>query len=323
MVPLSLTLYRPLLYPPTHFTTLLPSLQPAVQNILLTVLSLLARLTANSATSGHTPPTLSPLFGPLIFGLGAPSLPFHHTYIYYLRSVNALEHILLAFVRWQDNPRTASSVPNPHSENMLGSVATLGVPKRLKEWIKGYPAMLPHLQSGSSANRKDSFQHKRPEPRKGARTVRVMSIRRNVRDYDKDLVKSGASWARKPPPPTAAGAQSSAVNLTLTGALAESKEWERISPKSGRSGDRHLPKYTEGYRKRMNFPSNINPDSGVGSSSTTSSGANSPTTDFVYGLTVINGDKEPKKDFLGVGLGLTEGEDRFKSLTDLRWGEFD
>ncbi|ESK90800.1 hypothetical protein Moror_4037 [Moniliophthora roreri MCA 2997] len=312
-----------LLYPPTHFTTLLPSLQPAVQNILLTVLSLLARLTANSATSGHTPPTLSPLFGPLIFGLGAPSLPFHHTYIYYLRSVNALEHILLAFVRWQDNPRTATNVPNPHSENMLGSVATLGVPRRLKEWIKGYPAMLPHLQSGSSANRKDSFQHKRPEPRKGSRTVRVMSIRRNVRDYDKDLVKNGANWSRKPPPPTAAGAQSSAVNLSLTGVLAESKEWERISPKTGKSGDRHSPKYTEAYRKRMNFPSNLNPDSGMGPSSTSSSGANSPTTGFVYGLTAVNGDKEPKQDFLGVGLGLTEGEDRFKSLTDLKWGEFE
>ncbi|KAK7047632.1 hypothetical protein VNI00_006400 [Paramarasmius palmivorus] len=305
-----------LLYPPTHFATLLPLLQPAVQSILLTVLSLLARLTANSATSGHTPPTLSPLFGPLIFGLGAPSLPFHHTYVYYLRSVNALEHILLAFVRWQDNPRASANSSSPNGENMLGSVATLGVPKRLKEWIKGYPAMLPHLQHGSSATRKDSMQNKRPEPRKGARTVRVMSIRRNVRNYDKDLVKNGTSWAKKPPP--TAGAQSSALDRSIG---RKPRMGEDLA-KDRQIRDRQLPKYSEGYKKRMNFPANVNPDLGAGISSTSSSGANSPTTDFVYGLSSLAGDKE-KKDFLGVGLGLNEGEDRFKSLTDLKWGEFE
>jgi len=30
-----------------------------------------------------------------------------------------------------------------------------------------------------------------------------------------------------------------------------------------------------------------------------------------------------EKDYFGLGLGNREGEDRFRSLTDLKWGEFE
>lgn len=68
-------------YPTTHFEELISPLHQPLPSIIINVLSLLARLTAHSSSSGHIPPTLSPLFGPLLFGLGPASLPFHHTYL--------------------------------------------------------------------------------------------------------------------------------------------------------------------------------------------------------------------------------------------------
>ncbi|KAI0264846.1 hypothetical protein BC834DRAFT_970418 [Gloeopeniophorella convolvens] len=62
-------------YPATHFETLVAPLPSTIIN----VLSLLARLLARSPSSGHTPPTLLPLFGPLLFGLGPATLVFYHT----------------------------------------------------------------------------------------------------------------------------------------------------------------------------------------------------------------------------------------------------
>ncbi|GAW09682.1 hypothetical protein LENED_011860 [Lentinula edodes] len=152
-------------YPPEHFRAFLPTLQTPLRLILLTVLSLLARLTAHSSTSGHTPPTLSPLFGPLIFGLGPSGLPFNHTYTLYLRSVNAMEHILLAFIRWQNTPDATGSYSNILTG---GTASALGVPPRLKEWIKGYPAMLDTISNYRLSP--VSSPEQRHRPRKGART---------------------------------------------------------------------------------------------------------------------------------------------------------
>ncbi|KAK0221515.1 hypothetical protein IW262DRAFT_1230388, partial [Armillaria fumosa] len=100
-------------------------------------------------------------------GLGPPGLPFHHTYVYYLCTTNAIEHIILSFIRFQDTPRANS--------------ASMGVPMCLKEWIKGYPIML-------------ADQSSRPCPCKGARTSRILSVRHNVWMYMKDLIKSASTW---------------------------------------------------------------------------------------------------------------------------------
>ena len=256
--------------------------------MIVRLLSLLARLTANSTSSGHTPPTLSPLFGPLFFGLGPATLAFHHTYTHYLWAVNAMEHVILAFIRWQDAPRVASGSPGLPSP----SAASLGVPVRLKEWIKGYPAMLPFLEN------------KKPQPRRGSRTVRVVSVRRNVRMYSPDLVKTASTWAHRPP--------GSGVN----NGLANSKEWERIAPASLKL----QPRYSEAYKKRMDMPPNFHPDTAPGailgmslSSSTSSYRSNASSSTGTSTL--------PEPDYFG--LGVRENEDRFRSLTDLKWGEFE
>ena len=277
-------------YPPSHFATcFLPPLPPLLQIIIVRLLSLLARLTANSTSSGHTPPTLSPLFGPLFFGLGPATLAFHHTYTHYLWAVNAMEHIILAFIRWQDAPRVGTSgIPGTPSP----SAASLGVPVRLKEWIKGYPAMLPFLEN------------KKPQPRRGSRTVRVVSVRRNVRMYSPDLVKTASTWAHRSP------------GTGVNNGLANSKEWERIAP----STLKLQPRYSEAYKKRMDMPPNFHPDAAAGAilgvnlaSSTSSykSDASSST-----GTSTL-----PEADYFG--LGVRGNEDRFRSLTDLKWGEFE
>lgn len=273
-------------YPPTHFSTFLPPLPPVLRTILWTLLSLLIRFTAHSASSGHTPPTLSPLFGPLLFGLGPACLSFHHTYIHYLRAVNAMEHIMLAFIRWQDAPKAPGVRSDINTNIAFGSATTLGVPTRLKDWIRGYPSMLPYLNIKEKQDK--------PQARRGARTMRVVSVRRNVRMYSPDLVKTAASWGSSP----RFGQESSR-------GLAGSKEWERITP----SALKLQPRYSEGYKKRMDMPPNFHPYTGPisGTSSATSSTSSA-----------TSGNEKDK-----LGLGIREGEDRFRTLTELKWGEFE
>ena len=162
------------------------------------------------------------------------------------------------------------------------------VPTRLKTWIQGYPAMLPAMD-----------KHARPEPRPGARTVRVVSVRRNVRMYSPDLVKSSASWGQRPrgAPPSSAGER----------AFAGSREWERIAP----SALKLPPRYSDSYKKRMDLGPNFHPDTGAGASAsslTPPSLSSSVSSASSVGSSLFE-DKE--------------GEERFRSLTDLRWGEFE
>ena len=275
-------------YPTTHFEALVAPLQEPLPAILINVLSLLARLTAHSSSSGHTPPTLSPLFGPLIFGLGPATLPFHHIYLQYLRATNAMEHVLLAFVRWQDAPSNESAGSFGGGP---GSASSLGVPTRLKDWIRGYPAMLP--EPATRARSQDRLQ-----PRRGARTVRVVSVRRNVRMYTPDLIKTGASWAAR-----SAGMAGHSPNP-----FAQSRDWERVAPPTLRL----TPRYADSFKKRMDLPPNFHPHPGVASSN--ASIASSATTSSV-------GDSQA--EYFGLGKPAIAGEERFRNLTDLKWGEFE
>ncbi|KAN0128116.1 hypothetical protein V8E53_014097 [Lactarius tabidus] len=269
-------------YPTTHFEALVAPLQEPLPAIIINVLSLLSRLTAHSSSSGHTPPTLSPLFGPLIFGLGPATLPFHHIYLQYLRATNAMEHVLLAFVRWQDAPSNESAGSFGGGP---GSASSLGVPTRLKDWIRGYPAMLP--EPATRARSQDRLQ-----PRRGARTVRVVSVRRNVRMYTPDLVKSAASWA------TRSAGHSPNV-------FSQSRDWERVAPPTLRL----TPRYADSFKKRMDLPPNFHPHAGVASSN--ASIASSATTSSV-------GDSQA--DYFGLGKPAIAGEERFRNLTDLKIG---
>ena len=122
--------------------------------------------------------------------------------------------------------------------------------------------------------------------------------------YSPDLVKTASTWAYRPP--------GSGVN----NGLANSKEWERIAPATLNLP----PRYSEVYKKRMNMPSNFHPDIAPGamlglnlSSSTSSYRSN---TSSSTGISTL-----PDSDYFG--LGARENEDRFRSLTDLKWGEFE
>jgi hypothetical protein len=257
-------------YPPTHFSTLLPALEPAAADILLTLLALLARLTAHSHTSGHTPPTLSPLFGPLLFGLGAPALPFAHAYAAYLRAAHAAEHVLLAFARWEDS---GAGGPGP-------------VAARLKDWIRNYPATLPsHAPAAATRRGGQKLEAGAPQARRGARTTRVLSVRRNVRAYAPDLVRSGAGWAAR--------GRGEPAN-----ALGASKDWARVTP------DGRAPRYSDAFRKRLELPAAVQPEA-----MPTLSSAPSASSSISSGTASTLVDSDAFSDF--------------KSLTDAKWGEFE
>lgn len=223
-------------YPPTHFPTLLPTLIPPIRSVLLTLLSLLTRLTANSATSGHTPPTLSPLFGPLIFGLAPPQAGWEGTYKSYLLTLRATEHILLSFIRWQDTPRGPNG-EDPSNNLTLGKgvMGTLAVPRRLKDWIRDYPASLRRTHGG--------------------KTVRVVNVRRNVRGLSRDLIKNASGWGYIPPPPLPMSSSTSAP----TAPFSASREWGAITT------GKIPPKYSDPYRKRLALPSSYQPLSSISS----------------------------------------------------------
>ncbi|KAJ4481278.1 hypothetical protein J3R30DRAFT_2428301 [Lentinula aciculospora] len=255
---------------------------PSLKETLLTLFALLAKLVAHSAKSGATPPGLSPLFGPLLFGLGplpsdsisssslspsssthsptpTPTTPdptsFESTYTSYLRSVHATEHCLLSFIRWQDTPSSLGG----------GGSGTGGVPGRLKEWIKDYPRTLSgHTRVLAIAELLGSGGYRNQEqhslgPRKGVKTLRVLAVRRTVPVYDRDLVRSSARW----------GLSSYAAGGLSENGLPRNKEWGRIAPPvqvqqgsgdKGKAG-KMSPKYSESYRKRMNIPPGVEPGS--------------------------------------------------------------
>ncbi|KAL1750014.1 hypothetical protein FB107DRAFT_252424 [Schizophyllum commune] len=268
-------------YPPTHIHALLRTLPPALRSLLHALLTLLSRVVAHSAKSGHTPPSSAPLFGPLVFGLGKEGAGFSVVYERYLASTTAMEHLLLAFFRAQD-VETVS-----------------GAPTRLREWIAGYPGAL------GRARREAPTRPGALEACKGARVVRLMSVRRNVRTYESDLVKNGSLWGYSAPkhPPTA---------------LAATREWERMTV-GGRE-----PRYSDNFKKRLDLPTGAVP-------ATPPAAGNG---EKEYGMSSYlspASTTSPYGDYLGSAplsstpsLTTSEGhDDKFKSLTDLQWGEFE
>ncbi len=232
-------------------------LDTPVRTLLHSLFHLLTRFSANANTSGLTPVQLASLFGPLIFGLGDPSLSYSHAYAAYLRASHATEHLLLAFIRWQES-----------QTQLKGSM-----PVRLKDWVRGYPSMIPDIS-------------RIEKPRRGAKLKRLALVRRNVRLYSPDLIKNAASWS------------------VPKGELQSSKEWNRIAP----SFLKLQPRYSDTYRKYINVAPSFYPE--LGSSNVTGDGLNTPDDD--------------KKEFsIFGGLDSVAEDERFRSLTDMRWGTFE
>lgn len=242
-------------YQPDHLTYFTQNLDKPVRTLFTSLFHLFIRFAANANSSGLTPVQIASLFGPLIFGLGDPSLSYSHAYAAYLRSSHATEHLLLAFIRWQES-----------QTQLKGSM-----PTRLKDWVRGYPSMIPELS-------------RIEKPRRGSKLKRLALVRRNVRLYSPDLVKNAASWS------------------VPKGELQTSKEWNRIAP----AFIKLQPRYSDDYRKYINVPPNFHPEMGPGSN--VSEGPNTP--------------DDEKKEFSVLGIRDTEDE-RFRSLTDAKWGAFE
>jgi hypothetical protein len=149
-----------------HLSALLPSM---IYIHLTPLFALLARLAAHSHLSGLTPHSVSSLFSPFIFNI--PTSTYITSHSAFTRASSATEHILLAYIR---------------SSGQRDGVGIGDLPSRLKEWIRGYPRMIP--SDGDLA---------RGGPRRGARVVRCELVRRNVRAYSRDLISAVESWQIK------------------------------------------------------------------------------------------------------------------------------
>ena len=84
-------------------------------------------------------------------------LPFYHIYLQYRQDNNAVEHFLLAFLRWQDAPSNESS---GSFGSEPGSASSLRLPTRLKDWIRSFATMFPNPATGQD----------RHQPRRGTHT---------------------------------------------------------------------------------------------------------------------------------------------------------
>jgi hypothetical protein len=244
-------------YPATHFSQFAQNLDSPVRILLNSLFHLLSRFAANATSSGLTPIQLASYFGPLVFGLGNPAMPFSHTYAAYLRASHATEHLLLSFIRWQE------------AQTQLKGA----MPVRLQDWVRGYPSMIPDIS-------------KLEKPRRGTKLVRLSSVRRNVRLYSPDLVRNSASWS------------------VPKGDFQNSKEWSRIAP----AFLKLQPRFSDTFRKLLNVPPSFHPELGP------SSNMMEPT---------LTPDEDTKE--LGVlgSLNGTQEDEKFRSLTDMRWGAFE
>jgi hypothetical protein len=187
-----------------------------------------------------------------------------------------------ALVRWQDVP--SNELPGSFGGGP-GSAASLGIPTRLKYWIRDCPAMLP--EPATRFKRQDRLQ-----PRCGARTLRVVSTRRNVRTYSQGLIKSAASWAARPP----SGATHSKCVRSISGLGTLKLE----------------PRYADSFKKRMDLPPNFYRHMGVVSSTASISSSTI--------ISILGGNTA---DIFGLGKFPIAGEEGFRGLTDLKWGKFE
>ncbi|GAA5932504.1 hypothetical protein JCM3775_005938 [Rhodotorula graminis] len=150
-------------YSPTSCTRhLISSLPPSNGRLLTNLLSLFSSIAAHSAANGMPPRKLASLFSPYVFGL-ADDRSFDETYREWQRATDALEHILLAFIRDQQ--------------------AQGQLPTFLERYVAGYPDMLNVSYSGAP-----------PKVPAGARIEEVTRVKRVTRFHTVNLIKQGASW---------------------------------------------------------------------------------------------------------------------------------
>lgn len=165
----------PARYCTSHLITRLPNHN---SNLLGTLLELFSSVAAYSASNGMTPRKLASLFSPYVFGL-ADDQPFDATYQEWQRGTDALEHILLAFVRCLlFVARAGTDARQPQIRDQKG--ASGQIPTHLEKFIAGYPRVLNISYSPSAL----------PKVPKGARVEEVTRVRRLARFHSRNLIQS-------------------------------------------------------------------------------------------------------------------------------------
>lgn len=123
--------------------------------------------------------------------------------------------------------------------------------------------------------------------------------------YSGDLVKSGAAWGK--PQASSHGGDGKGWST--------SKEWDRIAPASLKLN--MSPRYSDGYKKRMGLGGSVEPDMMISSTSPPSTSSTSSTSTFsTYSTAPSAGGDYFHTPPTPKGAG-------FRSLTDLKWGEFE
>lgn len=138
------------------YLLLVQRLEKRAARLLDAVMDFLALVATHSAQNHMTPSKVGRYFGVLLFG--APEdASFAETYAAFVRTSNATEHILLAFMRY----------------HVSMAKATTYLPRRLLRLVDDYPRMLsPDLEAASGA----------------VRTVPATYVAHHVREYSHDLM---------------------------------------------------------------------------------------------------------------------------------------
>ncbi len=158
------------------------------------------------------------------------------------------------------------------------------LPTRLKHWVKGYPSMLPKNVAELDKTRTT------------VRTIRVASVRRNIRLYSSDLFQTATLWCGE-------------------GDLTGRKEWTRIVPSM--RGEFSEPKYADDYKKRLNLSKTFEPKTKYNSQThlrATESSMSLPCRNPIDDL--IDRTHPELASSASTLVSLSSSEDRFKNLSE-------
>jgi hypothetical protein len=88
-------------------------------------------------------------------------------------------------------------------------------------------------------------------------------------------------------------------------AFAQLRDWERVAAPPTL---KLAPRYADSYKKRMDFPRNFHPHTAIASSNASISS------------TTVSTLADGTTDYFGIAKPAIAGEDRFRSLMQLKWG---
>jgi len=274
-------------YPATHFEALIAHSQRPLPSITVNVLSLLARLATHSSSSGHTPPTLSPLFGP------PPYRPWSRcAYLFTTPTFNTFAPLM----QWSTS---YSPLFVGKTHQVMSRLVRLAVDLAVQHLLAyargsriGFGVTSHALGTSHSINEARQVSTSSCSPH-GVRCQRKAERPHVYARSCEDCCKLGYSTSHQGDSPQM---------------YSHNRDWERVTPPTLKL----MSRYADTFEKRMDFPPNLYPHTGVASSNASIA---SSTTVSTLGDSTTN--------YFGLGKPAVAGEERFRSLTEPKWGEFE